>query len=36
VSALEALLLRLALADGLRPGSAAKLLKDFARVVALP
>ncbi len=36
VSAMEALLLRRALADGLRPGSAARLLKDFARVVALP
>jgi len=36
VSAMEALLLRRALTDGLRPGSAAKLVKDFAHVVALP
>jgi flavin-dependent dehydrogenase len=36
VSVLEALLLRRALTDGLRPGSTAKLLKEFAHVVALP
>lgn len=36
VSALEALLLRRALDAGLRPGTSAKLLKRFARVVALP
>jgi flavin-dependent dehydrogenase len=36
VSVLEALLLRRALTDGLRPGSTGKLLKEFAGVVALP
>jgi 2-polyprenyl-6-methoxyphenol hydroxylase-like FAD-dependent oxidoreductase len=36
VAAMEALLLRRALRDGLRPGSAVKLLQAFARVVALP